>query len=299
MDLIESVGSLSETKSGFRARLIEANVRGSSAYYSAEVLEAGAHLFKKGTHMYINHQSHSEREDRPEGDVNQMIGVLASDAVMESDGLYADLNIFSDRKDWLKERADHIGLSIRASGTVEESDEGPVLKEFSSVKSVDVVTVAGAGGKFVSLAESAVVPKTAPAGAHPESKEMTMDAEITKAFADIDVKFDALAATLTEALTKIAEAKAEPTPEAKDETATVVEAAKVFEALLEADLTKAGRGRILAGEYADDAALAEAIKAETDELAEARKGAGQADEFDMQENGQGSKGFDYSKGFGG
>lgn len=295
MDLIESVGSLSETKSGFRARLIEANVRGSSAYYSAEVLEAGAHLFKKGTHMYINHQSLSEREDRPEGDVNQMIGVLASDAVMESDGLYADLNIFSDRKDWLKERADHIGLSIRASGTVEESDEGPVLKEFSSVKSVDVVTVAGAGGKFVSLAESAVVPKTAPAGANTESKEMTMDAEITKAFADITAKFE----ELTEAMTKIAEAKAEPTPEAKDETATVVEAAKVFEALLEADLTKAGRGRILAGEYADDAALAEAIKAETDELAEARKGAGQADEFDMQESGQGSKGFDYSKGFGG
>ena len=295
MDLIESVGSLSETKSGFRARLIEANVRGSSAYYSAEVLEAGAHLFKKGTHMYINHQSHSEREDRPEGDVNQMIGVLASDAVMESDGLYADLNIFSDRKDWLKERADHIGLSIRASGTVEESDEGPVLKEFSSVKSVDVVTVAGAGGKFVSLAESAVVPKTALAGAHTESKEMTMDAETTKAFADITAKFEELA----EAMTKIAEAKAEPTPEAKDETATVVEAATVFEALLEADLTKAGRGRILAGEYADDAALAEAIKAETDELAEARKGAGQADEFDMQESGQGSKGHDYSKGFGG
>lgn len=297
MDLIESVGSLSETKSGFRARLIEANVRGSSAYYSAEVLEAGAHLFKKGTHMYINHQSLSEREDRPEGDVNQMIGVLASDAVMESDGLYADLNIFSDRKDWLKERADHIGLSIRASGTVEESDEGPVLKEFSSVKSVDVVTVAGAGGKFVSLAESAVVPKTAPAGANTESKEMTMDAEITKAFADIDVKFDALTETLTEALAKIVEAKVEP--EAKDETATVVESAKVFEALLESDLTKAGRGRILAGEYADDAALAEAIKAETDELAEARKGAGQADEFDMQESGQGSKGHDYSKGFGG
>ena len=280
MELVESIGSLEAKGSGWRARLIEADVRGSSAYYSHDVLESGAHLFKKGTHMYADHASLSEREDRPEGSVKNLLGVLAEDAVVEADGLYADLKIFSDKKEWLKERAEHIGLSIRANGIVEESDDGPVLKEFTSVESVDIVTKAGAGGKFVSIAESAKPGLLVES--IPESKELKMDAEIREAFDALTAKIEGLA----EAVKPLIEAAVTEEP-AVEESAPVeaVEAAKVLEALVEAGLPKGARSRVLAQTFETEEALAEAIKAEkseVEEIAESARVAGEQ-EFDLVE----------------
>lgn len=279
-EIIEAVGSVTSANGKWRARLIESNVQGSSAYYSSEVLEAGAHLFKKGTHMYMNHATAEEMSLRPEGDVNNLIGVLASDAVMESDGLHADLTIFEHHKKRLKEMAPYIGLSIRAHGSVEESDSGPVLKEFIAVESVDVVTKPGAGGKFVSLEESAK-PGVLEDIVTPKSKELKMDQEIREAFDKMSADISALATTLPTAIAEAIKPAAEPNVEEASEVPT----AEVAEALIAADLPKSARGRILGTTFETADALAEAIKAETDavnEILESRKG--DAGEFKMVES---------------
>jgi hypothetical protein len=271
--------------------LIEANVKGSSAYYSGEALKEGAHLFKAGVQMFSNHLSEDERVNRPEGDVNNLVGVLESDAVFEEDGLYADLKIFEHKKSWLKEVAPYVGLSIRASGTVEESDDGtPHLKQFTEVFSVDVVTKAGAGGKFVSLAESAkpgVLSQVHKELIESKEEDMEFPKELAEALDGLLTKMD----SVLEAIKPV---------EVKVETETVTESIKVegLEMLLEAGLTKTARARVLAAAEGG-ADLTEAIKAEktlaAEILAEAEKSG--SFEANLEESGKGSTGFDFSKGF--
>lgn len=261
--LVESVSSIESKNGKWRARLIESNVRGSSAYYPAEALEAGAALFKAGTQMFQNHLSQDEQWNRPEGDVGNLVGVLESDAVFEEDGLYADLKIFSHKKEWLKEVAPYVGLSIRANGVVEESADGtPVLKQFTEVLSVDVVTRAGAGGKFVSLAESAkpgVLSESQPAPKKKEEEPMEFPKELAEALdaqaKDVKTMTEKTGALITAVEALVESMKPEPKKEA---TAT-----EVAEALVEAKLTKSSRARVMAAVDAGTE-LAEAIKAEQD-----------------------------------
>lgn len=258
--LVESVASIESKNGKWRAKLIGANIKGSSAYYPAEAVEAGAPLFKEGVHMFRNHMSQDEQWNRPEGDVNNLIGVLGSDAVFEEDGLYADLNIFESSKEWLKERAPYVGLSIRANGIVKEGEDGfPILESFTDVLSVDVVTKAGADGKIISLAESAkpgVLTETqveTPKQEEEESMEFPKDlAEALDAQAkDVKAMTDSVGALIESLKPKEQEAP-------KEASAT-----EVAEALVEAKLTKTARARVLAS-VEGGTELAEAIKAEQD-----------------------------------
>lgn len=267
--LTESIGSIESKGGKWRARIIASNTKGSSAYYPDEALKESGNVFSKGVQMFANHLSSDEQWSRPEGDVNNLIGVLESDAeYVEGDGLYADLKIFSHKVDWLKEVAPYVGLSIRAGGIVEEGEDGfPVLKQFTEALSVDVVTRAGAGGKFVSLAESAKPGVLSGAHVVTESKEETM--EFPKDLAEALDKNAKDQAAMLEAVGKLVEALTEK-PEDKVEEAVEVD----IEALIEAGLTKTARARVLAAVKAETP-LAEAIKAEKDIaeeiLAEAEK----------------------------
>lgn len=286
--LIESIGSI-ESKSGkWRARLIQSDVRGSSAYYSAESLKEGAHLFKAGTQMFGNHLSQDEQWNRPEGDVNNLIGVLESDAVFEEDGLYADLKIFSHKKDWLKEVAPYVGLSIRANGVVEEAEDGvPHLKSFTDVLSIDVVTRAGAGGKFVSLAESAKPGVLSQVHKEIiESKEETMEFPEKLAEA-LDTQAKDVAA-MTEAVKALIEALTEKPEEKKVEEAKKID----LEALIEAGLTKTARTRVLAAAEGG-ADLTEAIKAEKELAKEILAEAEKSGEFSANLEESGKDTFDW------
>lgn len=252
--LKESISSIENHKGKWRARLIESDVRGSSAYYPADILKRDAHLFSKGVHMYANHMSESESFERPEGDVNNLIGVLESDAVFEEDGLYADLKIFEHKKEWVKEIAPYIGLSIRAAGEVEESDEGPVLKRFSKILSVDLVTKAGAGGKFVSLTESAK-PGMFEELEQPNEKEEIMEIpkELLEALDAQAQKQDALAEAVTALVAKLTESE-----EAEVEESAEVDPLEVAQKLNESGLSKEAAARALAAHKAG-ADLEEAI----------------------------------------
>jgi hypothetical protein len=265
----------------WKVKVIEGNRRGSSAFYPAEVVEAGAHLFKKGTRVYRNHPSANEKWDRPERDINDIIGVFESDSTFENGDLYANVKFYEAHRESIKEKAldGVIGMSIRAAGDVEETADGPVLKAFTSVSSVDVVTTAGAGGGFEKLLESAKENSASESGAESlEEKESEMDKELAAALDALVEATKANTATTAsliermdkddKAKTELAEAERKAAEEAK-----TLSPADIAGKLVEAELPKPAQARVLAlVEAGKD--LDESIKAEKEYLAEALKGAG-------------------------
>jgi hypothetical protein len=133
---------------------------GSSGYYSADVLERAAknRVIPKGTHMYLNHASETERSDRPEREVEKIAAVLAEDAVWDGTRLVGDADIMTPHAEMIEALAPYIGVSISGSATditigEAEGRRGPIIEDLAHVDSVDFVTHAGRGGMV--LLESA------------------------------------------------------------------------------------------------------------------------------------------------
>lgn len=144
----------------YRARLIEGDRWGSSGYYPAEVIERdGPTTWPAGTPVYLDHPGAGESYDRPERSVRDLAGKIISTPAMEADGLYAEVEFYPHVAPVIESMWGDIGMSIRASAAVESGEaqgrRGPIIQELSEGVSVDVVTKAGAGGKLVSLLESA------------------------------------------------------------------------------------------------------------------------------------------------
>lgn len=163
-EINESLGFEANPTSGkkWSAKIIEAGW-GSSGYYPADMLKAyGPVVFKKGTKVFMNHPSVTEASDRPERDVRNLIGRLSSDAVFnESDNsLTSTIEFYNHVAPVIREMWEDVGLSIHAYGEANvgeaEGRQGPIIERLVAdpLTSVDVVTVAGAGGKFLSLLES-------------------------------------------------------------------------------------------------------------------------------------------------
>jgi len=265
----------------WKVKVIEGNRRGSSAYYPAEVVEAGAHLFKKGTRVYRNHPSANEKWDRPERDINDIIGVFESDSTFEGGDLYANVKFYEEHRASIKEKAEDgvIGMSIRAAGDVEETADGPVLKSFTSVSSVDVVTTAGAGGGFEKLIESANENSASESGAESleEKDQSTMDPKLAEA---LDALIEATkantttTAALVERMDKDDKAKADLAEAERKaaEDAKVLSPLEIAGKLTESELPKAAQARVLTlVEAGTD--LDAAITAEKSYLEEALKAA--------------------------
>lgn len=257
----------------WRIKVIEGNKKGSSAYYPAAAVEAGAHLFAKGTRIYGDHPTSDEKWSRPERSYKEIVGFLESDAVFENGALYANVAIFSKYREEIKEKAEAgvIGMSIRASGDVEETADGPVLKAFTSVTSVDVVTTAGAGGGFEKLLESERIET-------PELKESVMDEATKKLIEGLAAGFG----ELKDAVGFLAEAEkarvlaAEKAVEEANKP-KVLSPTEIAGKLVEAKLTESAQTRVLKSVEAG-ADLAEAIKTEQDiakEVLEAAKESGE------------------------
>jgi hypothetical protein len=139
--------------------------RGSSGYYPEETLKRdGPNVFRAGTKMFWDHPTPAEEAERPEGSLHNLAAELVSDARYENrgvygPGLYADIKPFGKYKESIEELAEHIGVSIRASGmgsyqTI-DGQKVPVIEKLVDAKSVDFVTTPGAGGKILQLFESA------------------------------------------------------------------------------------------------------------------------------------------------
>lgn len=275
----------------WRARIIEADRWGSSAYYPADVLERdGSRVFTEGLAMYANHPTSSEEWERPERSIHDMVGKLISEAVYEADnpegaGLYADVEFYDSFLTEINEKHQDVGLSVRATGLTEDAEMdgrfGPVLLGLLAADSVDVVTRAGAGGKLTSILES-----DRDLAGRPLSKKETVT-DVTKE------DFDALQTALTEAITKLGTSLAESfTPgavelsaedaellnaakaaqaeaEANKETPVEVDAAAVATAVVEAGLPTTSIAKVHA-EVVKGTALEEAVKAEDDYIKSAQ-----------------------------
>lgn len=137
---------------------------GSSGYYSPQVLENAAteRVWPKGTHAYFDHPSESERHDRPERSVRDLVMVLAEDARRDdAGGLVAEANVIAPYRDLVTDPVfmEAVGMSIRASAdtTIGEAEgrKGTIITGLIEGVSVDLVTHAGRGGRILAAVESA------------------------------------------------------------------------------------------------------------------------------------------------
>lgn len=266
VSLSESI-AFSATSSGKRwsVKVIESGW-GSSGYYPAQMLEEyGPRVFKKGTKVFMNHPSIHEENDRPERDVNQLAGKLVTDARFDGTGLVAEVEFYSHFAPIIKEMAGDVGLSIRAMGESKvgeaEGRQGPIIEALvdDPLTSVDVVTVAGAGGKFLSLLESYKRQDdeaTLLSESVSEGNEMLTKEELDAAIADVKATFAEAFGSLQDSVKFLVEsATPAETEEATDEAAEEVEAVdpvEVAEKFNESGLPKIALKRI-----------AEAMKSET------------------------------------
>lgn len=249
---------------------------GSSGYYSPEVLKRdGPQVFKTGLKGWWDHPTAAQEAERPEGSLANLASELIGDARWQDGpagpGLYAEAKIFGPYREAVNELAPHVGVSIRASGRTRQGEaegrKGPIIEQLVAARSVDWVTVAGAGGKIVQMFEAAR-PQPAPIA---QQEEPSMDLQEQLA------ERDARILTLQQDTARLREANNALT--AREMLRTQLAGAQLLEAtrtrLLESlasNLTLNADGTL------DGAALAakitEAIAAEQAYLAEVAQAAG-------------------------
>lgn len=130
--------------------------KGSSGEYPPETIKrlAESPIWDTPVHMYMNHATGSERASRPEGDIRELAGVIDGRPVVDDSGaLVGRAKIFPEYRDFIRERAPYIGVSINASGIMAPGKDR-VIKEITQVDSVDFVTKPGRGGKITAVLES-------------------------------------------------------------------------------------------------------------------------------------------------
>lgn len=242
----EGTESLGEGK--YRIRIITPG-KGSSGIYLAENLAESAYLFKAGTEMFIDHPTESEEWERPERSLRDYAGVFLEDATVGEDGaLYTVCKVFSGVNDIIKDKWEHIGVSINAWCDEPISETG-VVPVFTGVRSVDFVTAPGAGGGIVDLLESN-------RNGTLQKEEESMDIE--SKLSDLEDKLG----SVLEAIGKVVEATT--VKEAEEEPAPAVDVDAVLEAgkkLAESGLPDAAvtrvRESVKAGANIDEAIEAE------------------------------------------
>ena len=203
----------------YRIRIIVPG-QGSSGIYTAENLAESAPLFKAGTEMFIDHPTETEEWERPERSIRDYAGVFLEDATVGEDGaLYTVCKVFSGVNELIKDKWEHIGVSINAWCTDPISENG-IVPPIAGVRSVDFVTTPGAGGAIVDLLESNRNDNYV--------KEAGMDKEIESKFDELKASLiEALSSKLEAAMATIQEAKAEePTEEASVDVDSVLEAGR-------------------------------------------------------------------------
>jgi hypothetical protein len=244
------------TKGRWRVRLIEADVMGSSGYYSTEVLRRdGPKAFPAGTHVYFDHATETESYERPERSVKDLAGALIEDAQYEDGpdgkGLFARVQFFPDYIPKIEAMAEvmPVEMSIRAAGTIEENESGRIVTSIVHGMSVDIVTRAGAGGRLIHMTEAAK-PAAAQVANLSEADKKVMEGLTTG--------ITTLNTTMTTFLEKLAESQTKKEEEAKKDTLT---AGQLVAKLSESGLPAPSQKR-LAESYVEGADLDKMIEDE-------------------------------------
>jgi hypothetical protein len=256
-----AVGTESLGEGKYRIRIIVPG-QGSSGIYTAENLAESAPLFKAGTEMFIDHPTESEEWERPERSIRDYAGVFLEDATVGEDGaLYTICKVFSGVNEIIRDKWEHIGVSINAWCNEPIAETG-VVPVFAGVRSVDFVTAPGAGGAVIDLLESN--------RNNSITKEAGMDKEIESKFSDLETKFatliEALGSKLDSVVTSIQESKEEEkVEEASVDVDAAIEAGKK---IAESGLPEAAVVRVREA-VKKGADVESALEAERDYLKEA------------------------------
>lgn len=279
------VGESAASDGSWRVRIINEG-RGSSGYYSAELLETHAKAFSNA----LSFKNHPVNFDGPETrDFTMVVGKILGETWAERDdsgrmGIYGNFLPDPEFAEKLERYRDRLGLSIfiEGSGDINESGDFEVLwlNEMDPYKSVDVVIAPGRGGKMAveSLRRMYAVDETPePGKVEQESRKETesMD-EVLKALEALSAKFDTLISAQ--------EASATAQEQAVDADKAVADAVEAYDAavasIAEADLlpSQAKAIRAAVKEGADPKPLIE-------QAIEVRK------EFEATASKQGSHGF--------
>lgn len=260
-----AVGTESLGEGKYRIRIIVPG-QGSSGIYTAENLAESAHLFKAGTEMFIDHPTESEEWERPERSIRDYAGVFLEDATVGEDGaLYTVCKVFSGVNELIKDKWEHIGVSINAWCNEPIAETG-VVPVFAGVRSVDFVTAPGAGGAIINLLESKRNNNL--------TKEEGMDKEIESAFSELRTEFasliEALGSKLDSVVASVTEAKTEEVEEKVEESAPVDVDSMIDagEKIAESGLPKAAVARVREA-VKKGADVESALEAERDYLKEA------------------------------
>lgn len=185
---------------------------GSSGYYPPDVLRRdGPQVFAKGTKGFWDHPTATEEAERPEGTLDRLASELLSDAQWQDNGpagpgLYADAKVFKPYQEAVNELAPHIGVSIRAAGRTRQGEaegrKGPIVEQLVAARSVDWVTVPGAGGRVVEMFEAARPRAAAPVTTSNEQQggQMAVDQEFETKLAERLAALEAENGRLREAM---------------------------------------------------------------------------------------------------
>lgn len=257
MKILEQGGGASSA-TGARARItIISPGQGSSGYYPCETVAEAAPLFTKGMHMYLDHATESERAERGVRSLEKLVAVFESDAELGPNGaLLADVKIMPAWQPFVREAYPYIGVSISASGEVEESEYGRTITRLTAVESVDFVTKAGRGGKIDALLESALPPHEPTHKEEPvsvitltESEHKALEeaananAANTEKIAKLEKQIAELQAELEKEKAKAATSQAEAT--AAKESAVRAEASTILEEAFAGIEAPVGKARLL------------------------------------------------------
>lgn len=241
--------------------------QGSSGHYSAEVLkEHGPKAFPKGTQVFYNHKTESDVWERSGSrDITELIGVTITESVWEEStkSLTADIEFFSNARQFVSEAMPYVGLSVEASGVI--SDDGIIEAIIPHPNNcVALVPNAGRGGKIESLFESF---RDTHGKLNPDDVDTGKDEGMKPE--DITAVTEAVKAALEPLFESLKPAEPETPSETEGE-----DTATVAEAVASADLPKSARSRVYESVSAGTP-VAEAIKAEQEYIAELQESAAQ------------------------
>lgn len=252
---------------------------GSSAFYPKEVLERDAALaFPKGTKIFLDHPTYEEEWNQPERSVTKIAGYTTADAYYENGSVYAPVKFGREASVIVEDFKEVLGMSIYAMGESEIGTigdyTGEVLTHFiaSPFNTVDIVTVAGAGGSIgARLTESLKAfnertPKAALVeGSTMKGKTMAELDEVLGAIASLTATVESLATTSTEKTKAEAdeaavEAAATAKIEAYDASVKAIESADLLPSQAASLRESARKGKEITADLAEAAKIAAEAK---------------------------------------
>lgn len=231
--------------------------QGSTGVYTKEALQGSfAEAFPVGTHMYIDHATMMESDERPEGTLTKLAAVIAETPYWRDDpepGMYATVEVVEQWAPFIEQVADIIGVSIHCGAVLAQDDDimtagmpsPPMIESFipSPVNSVDFVTVPGAGGRLVEALESFKKGNAIMGSSNKHNSERKrMDKEFKEALEALDTKLSALVEALADKAKKKDEEDEEDAKKAKEDKAK--KAKEAILALTDSDLPEVSRVRV-------------------------------------------------------